>query len=382
MMQGDADSHRPFSLRRFKVRPLTAWAAVAHALRSAQVALPAFIDEETSRQHKANDVPGDIWALQLRSTWAALRWGRPLERDFGKHAEKPLDSFRPTGINGRDFFPQLVQARVLMRIFHCDHCHQLVFFENVQCLACKHTLAYLPDVAEVAACEKVDDLLWKTLVPEAGGRRYRLCRNYSQENICNWAVPAEDPNPYCVSCRLTRVIPSLNEKAHREAWCALETAKRRLIYSLMALELPLVSKNDDPQNGLAFEFLADPDPSIPNAPKVLTGHNNGVITVNIAEADDAEREKRRVSMHEPYRTLLGHFRHEVGHYYWDRLIRDTKQLERFRELFGDERKNYDGALQAYYQSGPPGDWRERFISAYSRRIRGRIGPRHGCITCT
>ena len=157
----------------------------------------------------------------------------------------------------------------------------------------------------------------------------------------------------------------MNEKAHREAWCALETAKRRLIYSLMALELPLVSKNDDPQNGLAFEFLADPDPSIPNAPKVLTGHNNGVITVNIAEADDAEREKRRVSMHEPYRTLLGHFRHEVGHYYWDRLIRDTKQLERFRELFGDERKNYDGALQAYYQSGPPGDWRERFISAYS-----------------
>ena len=25
-------------------------------------------------------------------------------------------------------------------------------------------------------------------------------------------------------------------------------------------------------------------------------------------------------MHEPYRTLLGHMRHEVGHYYWERLI--------------------------------------------------------------
>src|SRR5580693_5806173 len=96
-----------------------------------------------------------------------------------------------------------------MRIFHCDHCHELVFFENVQCLACKHVLAYLPDVAEVGALEQAGGDLWKALAPEAAGRQYRLCRNYSQESVCNWAVPAEDSNPFCFSCRLTRVIPNL-----------------------------------------------------------------------------------------------------------------------------------------------------------------------------
>jgi hypothetical protein len=252
-----------------------------------------------------------------------------------------------------------------MRVFHCDHCQQLVFFENVQCLACKHTLAYLPDVAEVGSLEKIDDATWQALAPEAAGRQYRLCENYSQANVCNWAIPADDPNPYCFSCRLTRVIPALDRPSHGNAWYALETAKRRLIYSLMALGLPVVSKKDNPQNGLAFEFLADPDPQNPDLPKVMTGHANGVITVNIAEADDAEREKRRISMHEPYRTLLGHFRHEIGHYYWDRLIRDGNQLERFRELFGDDRQDYAPALKAYHQSGPPADWQRRFISAYS-----------------
>jgi hypothetical protein len=252
-----------------------------------------------------------------------------------------------------------------MRNFHCDHCQQLVFFENVECLGCKHALAFLPDVSEVGSLESVDDTLWKAVAPEAAGRHYRLCRNYSHQNVCNWAVPADDLNPFCFSCRLTRVIPALDRPGHREAWCALEVAKRRLIYSLMALGLPVVSKNDDPQRGLAFEFLADPEPVGSNSAKVMTGHADGVITINIAEADDSEREKRRVSMHEPYRTLLGHCRHEIGHYYWDYLIRDSAHLTRFRELFGDERKDYGAALQTYYQSGPPTDWQQHFISAYS-----------------
>ncbi len=140
----------------------------------------------------------------------------------------------------------------------------LVFFENVQCLACKHALAYLPDVSEVGSLEQAGNDLWKALAPEAAGRQYRLCRNYSQEGVCNWAVPAEDSNPYCYSCRLTRVIPNLEHPGNREVWAALEVAKRRLMYSLMELGLPVVSKNDDPQNGLAFEFLADPDPADPN----------------------------------------------------------------------------------------------------------------------
>lgn len=250
-----------------------------------------------------------------------------------------------------------------MRVFHCDHCGRLVFFENVQCLNCQHTLAFLPDVSEVGSLQKIGDNLFSAEAQEAAGRHYRLCRNFTEQNVCNWAVPVEESNPYCFSCRLTRVLPALDRPGHLEAWCALEVAKRRLIYSLMALALPIVSKNEDAKSGLAFEFLADPDD--PQAPKVLTGHAQGVITVNIAEADDAEREKRRVSMHEPYRTLLGHFRHEIGHYYWDRLIRDSRHLERFRTLFGDERRDYGAALATYYQTGSASDWQNHFISAYA-----------------
>jgi hypothetical protein len=128
--------------------------------------------------------------------------------------------------------------------------------------------------------------------------------------------------------------------------------------------LPLLDRADDPERGLAFEFLADP--ADPAAPRVLTGHASGVITINLAEADDPEREKRRVQLHEPYRTLLGHFRHEVGHYYWDRLIRDNpSRLEEFRSAFGNERADYAEAVKRHYDAGAPADWQDRFISAYA-----------------
>jgi hypothetical protein len=137
-----------------------------------------------------------------------------------------------------------------------------------------------------------------------------------------------------------------------------------LFYSLLQFRLPLATRAEHPE-GLAFDMLSDP--ADPNAPKVLTGHDAGLITLNIAEADDAERESRRQGMHEVYRTLLGHFRHEVGHYYWDRLVRDGGQavLDRYRELFGDERQDYAQALQRHYDQGPPADWAEHHISAYA-----------------
>ena len=260
-----------------------------------------------------------------------------------------------------------------MRIFHCDHCQELVFFENVQCLTCGHTLAYLHDVSEVGSLEPSADGLFRALGDEAEGRQYRLCQNYAVENVCNWAVPADDPNPLCPSCRLTRVIPTLDRDGRREKWFALELAKRRTVYGLLSLGLPVAPKKEDEAHGLAFEFLADPDlepvvegeePGEP-PPPVLTGHADGVIVINIAEADDAEREKRRMAMHEPYRTLLGHFRHEVGHYYWDRLIRDGAWLEPFRELFGDDREDYAAAIARHYEQGPPADWQTRFVSAYA-----------------
>ena len=93
----------------------------------------------------------------------------------------------------------------------------------------------------------------------------------------------------------------------------------------------------------------------------------GLITINIAEADDAERERARKDMAEPYRTLLGHFRHEVGHYYWERLVRDGLWLESFRTLFGDERQDYGARLQAHHAAGPAAG----LAGAVRQRLRQR-----------
>ena len=199
--------------------------------------------------------------------------------------------------------------------------------------------------------------------PKAKGRAYRLCRNYTEQVVCNWAVPSGDASPFCLSCRLTRVIPDLASPGNKEAWAKLEFAKQRLVYSLLALNLPVVGKQERPESGLAFELLADP--ATPGSPKVLTGHDDGLITLNIAEADDVERERLRHKMGEPYRTLLGHFRHEIGHYYWDRLVKDSSRLDACRALFGDDREDYAQALGRHYRDGAPPDWQGRFISAYA-----------------
>ncbi len=249
-----------------------------------------------------------------------------------------------------------------MKVFHCDHCQQLVFFENTRCVKCGHDLAYLPDIAEMGSLESAGENLWRSTARGAEGKAYRLCRNYSVENVCNWAVPEADPNPLCRSCRLTHIIPDLSQPGGREGWCRLETAKRRLIYAVLGLGLPVASKNEDANNGLAFEFLAD---APGEAAVALTGHNEGVITLNTAEADDAEREKRRLQLGEPYRTLVGHFRHESGHYYWDRLIKNSPRLDGFRQHFGDEREDYGKALARHYEQAAPTNWPTQFISAYA-----------------
>ncbi len=252
-----------------------------------------------------------------------------------------------------------------MKIFHCDHCQNLVFFENTFCMKCGHSLAYLPDQGDMASLEAIGKELWTPGTPGLKGTAYRLCRNYSLEKICNWAMPENDPHSLCQSCRLTRVIPDLKQPGHREAWEKLEAAKRRLVYELLHFQLPLANKEDDPDQGLAFEFRADVEIEGQEGKPVLTGHDHGVITINIAEADDGERENRKKQLGEPYRTVLGHFRHESGHYYWDRLISGSDRLADFRALFGDERKDYGQALQAYYQNGPPQDWQQYFVSAYA-----------------
>jgi hypothetical protein len=253
-----------------------------------------------------------------------------------------------------------------MKTFHCQYCGHPLFFENVQCLQCDSALAFLPDRLNMAAIEPVPDDeegLWRprTRGKKASAARYRLCHNHTTQNACNFAVPAGDTNTLCVSCRLTRTLPDLSQPENPQRWYRLEVAKRRLFYTLAKLGLVASAPVDGEADGPVFEFLED----MPGQP-VMTGHAQGLITINVAEADDAERVRRRVEMHEPYRTLLGHFRHESGHYYWDRLIDEGGRTEAFRKVFGDEQQDYQQALQEHYaRGGTLPDWQENFVSAYA-----------------
>jgi hypothetical protein len=237
-----------------------------------------------------------------------------------------------------------------MKTFHCEHCDHVLFFENTTCVGCGHAIGFVPDLLEMRHFGE--------------GSGYRACANYVQHQVCNWLLPEAAPGELCRSCELTHVIPDLAPEGNREAWYRLEAAKRRMVYTLLSMRVPLVSRLQDPEGGLEFQFKSEA--GMPEGEAVLTGHDNGVITLNLAEADDAERERRRVQLHEPYRTLLGHFRHEIGHFYWDQLIRDDPvRLEAFRQLFGDDRVDYAEALKAHYAAGDKPTWEQGFISAYA-----------------
>ena len=237
-----------------------------------------------------------------------------------------------------------------MKTFHCEQCDHVLFFENTSCVGCGRQVGFDPGELRMRWCGE--------------GTAFKPCSNWTANDVCNWLLPSDSPVELCRSCELTTVIPDLGPLGNREAWYRLEGAKRRMIYTLLELDLAMPTRLQDPAGGLAFEFKSDI--GLPPGQAILTGHDNGVITVNLVEADDAERERRRVQLHEPYRTLLGHFRHEIGHYYWDRLIRDDPQrLQRFRALFGDEQQDYGAALQAHYAAGPKPTWEQGFITDYA-----------------
>ena len=250
-----------------------------------------------------------------------------------------------------------------MKLFQCQNCGQPLYFENTRCERCGLSLGYLPRREAISALQphgSADGPQGQVRRALADMELYRHCANAAYD-ACNWLIPAATSDSYCAACRHNLVIPDLSLPENLPRWRSLEVAKHRLFYTLFQLRLPVETQAENPA-GLAFRFLADVGPA---QSEVLTGHDNGVITINLAEADDAERERRRQRMGELYRTLLGHFRHEIGHYYWGRLILSTPHLDEFRRVFGDERQDYAAALQNYYASGAPADWSERFISAYA-----------------
>ncbi|MBJ3786965.1 zinc-binding metallopeptidase family protein [Devosia sediminis] len=246
-----------------------------------------------------------------------------------------------------------------MRLFSCDHCGNTLYFENAVCERCGHALGFVPEHGALISLED-DNGAW--ISPAFPGKRFLYCAN-AAHGACNWLIEAgNDGAYYCAACRHNDTIPDIGDPANLTRWQTIERAKKRLVYSLIRLGLPLETRAENPEHGLAFRFLADGETS---AERVMTGHDSGIITIALSEADDAEREYRRTSMNEPYRTLLGHFRHEIGHHYWDLLVDGQPAQEPFRALFGDERADYGEALKAYYANGAPLGWMDTHISAYA-----------------
>ncbi|WP_101831695.1 zinc-binding metallopeptidase family protein, partial [Frankia canadensis] len=276
-----------------------------------------------------------------------------------------------------------------MKVSGCARCGQLVFFENTACLRCEAPLGFDPGQGRVVTLmadtssgsgEPDGDLpgVLRELPPvavsagvaERDRRRYRRCAG-ARAAGCNWLVAApadraddpdhpDHPDELCACCRLTRTRPADTDEVGRERFARAEAAKRRLVAQLLDLGLPVTSQLDDPERGLAFDLLNSADHP------VVTGHSDGVITLDLAESDDAHRERVRTRLGEPYRTLLGHFRHEVGHYFWSSLVADEPdRAARFRALFGDPDIDYAAALRRHYAEGPPPAWDQTHVSAYA-----------------
>lgn len=243
-----------------------------------------------------------------------------------------------------------------MRDFNCPNCGQRLSFENSVCLNCNSALGFsLEEMALLVIAPPAES--------EHGGAvdesRYRLCANLHLAE-CNWLVQKSPVARLCASCELTRTRPGDGDTVAMARFATAEKAKRRLIAELYEMKLPVVGRDEDPQYGLAFDLLSS------QVEKVFTGHHNGVITLDLAEGDDVHREQLRISMDEPYRTLLGHFRHEVGHYYFYRLVGTSGDYwQRVNELFGDPNADYQAALDRHYSQGAPDGWQDEYVSSYA-----------------
>ncbi|MBJ8347345.1 putative zinc-binding metallopeptidase [Antrihabitans sp. YC2-6] len=244
-----------------------------------------------------------------------------------------------------------------MRDFGCPHCGQQLTFENSLCLSCRSRLGFslAQRTLVVIGRDPEGDVETSGVVDSS---QYRLCKNLHLAR-CNWVVETSDEVGLCESCTLTRTRPSDTDKAALDAFADAEGAKRRLIFELVELGLPIIGREQDTVTGLAFDLLSS------RREKVMTGHFNGVITLDLAESDDVHREQLRVEMAEPYRTVLGHFRHEIGHYYFGILVGNADTRAEFESLFGDPDSSYQDALDRHYREGAPAGWERTFVSSYA-----------------
>ena len=249
-----------------------------------------------------------------------------------------------------------------MRLFTCDNCKNVVFFDNRRCVQCKFRLAYEPVHMTMRAISPEAEGSWRFVTGER--LEARMCANASFD-VCNWLVDPSQSQDFCLSCRHNRLVPSVNTSEGLNHWRKISQAQQHLFYSIFRWNLPHPDRTEDPTGGLVFDFLEDQHLSSGMIVPAMSGHDEGLITIRAAEADDATREEARQSVHELYRTLLGHLRHESGHFIWNKLVRDGNDLENYRSVFGDEQADYEKALQHYYANGPLPGWQESFVSAYA-----------------
>lgn len=246
-----------------------------------------------------------------------------------------------------------------MKNYTCSNCENTLYFENVACVKCGSTLGFDTNALAIIAIASVEDKdggegppLYRKLDGSDDGL-LRYCANH-EFGVCNWLTPETESNTLCKACDLNRLIPNLSEPGGLNAWRDMERAKKRLVYSLMRFGLPF-DGSASTRGPLTFDFVRN----------ALTGHLGGVVTIDVTEADAVERERQRQQFDEPYRSLLGHLRHESGHYYWMVLVEETDRIDEFRALFGDERDDYGAALKRHRSNGPSLDWKDRHVSAYA-----------------
>lgn len=243
-----------------------------------------------------------------------------------------------------------------MRDFICPKCGQHLAFENSMCLSCRSPLGFSLDDMALLVIASGEEAAQPGFVD---ADTYELCANLHLAE-CNWLVEKAPVRRLCASCVLTRTRPNDADVKALAAFAGAERAKRRLIAELHEMKLPIIGRDEDPDFGLAFDLLSSENE------KVFTGHDNGVITLDLAEGDDVHREQLRISMDEPYRTLLGHFRHEIGHYYYFRLVDSVPDYKKsFQELFGDPDADYQAALDRHYSEGAPAGWDQTYVSSYA-----------------
>jgi hypothetical protein len=266
-----------------------------------------------------------------------------------------------------------------MKTFRCSCDNkQLLFFESSSCVSCQRVVG-LDDAFDKVEPYDFDEeggCYFKARRPAA---RYQKCDNNANYNVCNGMVNLDDLVPedgndevLCFACRFNETVPDLSIVEHIPLWQKMEAAKRRALYTLKALSLPLRNLRQDPENGLSFDFTTDRDVNdhfvskLDYSESVFTGHDCGHITINLAEADDVARSQTKHAMNERYRTLLGHFRHELGHYYFDQLIVGSEKKHALsKECFGDDELDYQESLKKYYENKPADNWRDEFISEYA-----------------